>query len=62
MCIYSNIVAAASLSVPYGLILRGLDYRGAARHPTHMSNLGREERKVERFKACRAWSRNGLLI
>lgn len=28
-----------SLCLPYGLILRGLDHRGAARHPTHMGHL-----------------------
>lgn len=28
-----------NLCLPYGLILRGLDHRGAARHPTHMGHL-----------------------
>ena len=42
---HSDTAAVANLSVPYGLILRGLDYRGAAWHPTHMSNLDREEKR-----------------
>lgn len=40
----SKTAEVANLPVPYGLIFRGLDYRGAAWHPTHMSNLQREKK------------------
>lgn len=32
-----------NVCVPYHFILRGLDYRGAAWHPTHMSDLDKEK-------------------
>lgn len=51
-----NVTPVANLSVPYGLILRSLDYRRAAWYPTHMSHLDREERKVEKLKPCKAWT------
>lgn len=50
----SKTAEVANLRVPYGLIFRGLDYRGAAWHPTNMSNLKREESKVQKCKACGA--------
>lgn len=34
-----------NLSVPYGLILGGLDHRGAAWHPAHVGHLEIEERR-----------------